>query len=116
MNGAAVTGNNGFNGTTDTNLVTPGGTLPSTPNAQVVITYRGTVNAGVSPGVEIQNQAVATSTGGAGIITPSITDAVGDSAQIPQVLDDGQDTGNSAGNTGDDEPTSLVVADPYCHR
>ncbi|MGB5970971.1 MAG: isopeptide-forming domain-containing fimbrial protein [Spirulinaceae cyanobacterium] len=110
LNGATVTANSTFNGTTDTNLVAPGGTLPS--NAQVVIKYRGTVKAGVQPGVEIQNQAVATSTGGAGIITPSITDAVGDSAQIPQVLDDGQDTGNSAGNTGDDEPTSLVVADP----
>ena len=112
LNGATVTANTGFNGTSDTQLVTPGGTLPgSDPNAQVIITYSATVNSGVAPGTEINNQATASSTGGSGIITPSITDAVGSSADIPQVLDDGQDTGNSPA-TGDDEPTKLVVADP----
>lgn len=111
VSGAPAVGQNtAFDGTTDNRLTLPGGTL--TPGSQISITYRATVNGGVQPGTAIENQAMATSAGGSGIVTPSLTDAVGGSADIPQILDDGQDTGNAPGNTGDDEPTRLVVADP----
>ncbi|MGB3694979.1 MAG: isopeptide-forming domain-containing fimbrial protein [Spirulinaceae cyanobacterium] len=111
----AVSENTAFDGTSDNRLTLPGGIL--TPGSQITVSYRATINANVTPGTVIDNQASATSTASPPgspdtIITPSVTDAVGDSSQIPQVLDDGQEGGNSPGNTGDDEPTRLVVADP----
>ena len=108
--GTTVAANSNYNGTTDTNLTTPG-TL-GRGGGQIVVKYRAVV---IAPaGTKISNQASATSTGGT--VTPSITDAaVIEQGDIPQVPDDGIEQGNLPG-TGDDDPTVIVVADGGASR
>jgi uncharacterized repeat protein (TIGR01451 family) len=101
--GTTVAANPNYNGTTDTNLNTPG-TL-GRGGGQVVIKYRAVVTA--AAGAEIRNQASATSIGGS--VSPSLTDALQGPGDLPQLLDDGINQGNIPGNTGDDDPTVLRV-------
>jgi uncharacterized repeat protein (TIGR01451 family) len=101
--GTTVAANPNYNGTTDTNLNTRG-TLGK-GGGQVVIKYRAVVLA--AAGTKINNQARATSSGGN--VNPSLTDALQKPGDLPQVLDDGINQGNIAGNTGDDDPTSVTV-------
>ena len=94
-----------YNGTTDP-LMTGTGTLAA--NSSVTITFRATITAPAN--TVISNQASANSTNGS--ITPSLTDALSGPKDEPQVADDGVNTGNIAGNTGDDDPTLLTVKEP----
>lgn len=100
--GTTVTANPNYNGTTDTNLNTIG-TLGA-GGGQMVVKFQAVVTAGA--GVEIRNQAIATSNNGT--VNPSITDAFSAPTDIPQVVDDTVEQGNLPA-TGDDEPTLLVV-------
>jgi fimbrial isopeptide formation D2 family protein/uncharacterized repeat protein (TIGR01451 family) len=101
--GTTVAANSNYNGTTDTNLTTPG-TL-GRGGGQIVVKYQAVVIAPV--GTEIRNQASATSTNGT--VNPSVTDAVVQQPEdIPQVPDDENDQGNQP-DTGDDDPTIIVV-------
>ena len=102
--GTTVAANPNYNGTTDINLTTPG-TL-GRRGGQILVKYRAVVIAPV--GTEIRNQASATSTNGT--VSPSISDAaVVESGDLPQAPDDGIDQGNLPNNTGDDDPTVIVV-------
>jgi fimbrial isopeptide formation D2 family protein/uncharacterized repeat protein (TIGR01451 family) len=102
--GTTVAANPNYNGTTDTNLNTPG-TL-GRGGGQVVIKYRAVVLA--AAGSKINNQARATSIGGN--VSQSLTDALQGPGDLPQVLDDGINQGNLS-DTGDDEPTGVTVGD-----
>ena len=104
--GAVVTENPTFDGSTDINLTSPTalGTLPS-GGSLITMTYQVTIN-DVPLGSEIKNQAVATSRGGT--LESVVTDAFAFSGDIPQVTDDGVDTGNLP-NPADDEPTVVIV-------
>ncbi|MBD1877779.1 DUF11 domain-containing protein [Coleofasciculus sp. FACHB-T130] len=106
--GTTVTQNPNYNGTTDPNLTnsTSLGTL-SGNGGRVVIKFQAIITA--AAGVQISNQAVATSTGGT--VNSSVTDAIQGNGDLPQIVDDGIDQGNLA-NTGDDDPTVLTVASP----
>lgn len=98
-----VTANPNYNGTTDTNLTNPTtrGQLGA-GGGQVVIKFRAVVTA--SAGIQVSNQASATSNGA---ISPSVTDALQNPGDLPQVLDDGINQGNLP-DTGDDDPTLLT--------
>ncbi|MBD1894607.1 isopeptide-forming domain-containing fimbrial protein [Coleofasciculus sp. FACHB-129] len=104
--GTTITGNSSYNGTTDTNLTNPTtkGQLGA-GGGKVTIKFRATVTA--TTGVQIINQARATSTGGT--VNNSVTDAVTGPNDLPQELDDEINQGN-LGDTGDDDPTVLTVA------
>ncbi|NES19896.1 MAG: hypothetical protein F6K41_13425, partial [Symploca sp. SIO3E6] len=106
-NGAVVTANPTFNGSTDNNLTNPTnlGTLPP-GGSEITMTYQVTINSDVPVGTEIMNQAVATSTGGT--LENVVTDASAGTGDITQIPDDGVDTGNLP-DTGDDEPTIVIV-------
>ncbi|MFE1747302.1 hypothetical protein [Coleofasciculus sp. H7-2] len=106
--GTTVTQNPNYNGTTDPNLTnsTTLGTL-SGNGGRVVIKFQTIITA--AAGVQISNQAVATSTGGT--VNSSVTDAIQGNGDLPQIVDDGIDQGNLP-NTGDDDPTVLIVASP----
>ena len=103
--GATVTANPTFNGSTDINLTNPNvlGTLPS-GGSQVTITYQVKIDAPL--GTQISNQAIATSQGGT--LETIVTDAFSGAEDLPQVVDDGVDTGNLP-TTEDDDPTVLTV-------
>ncbi len=98
-----VTANPNYNGTTDTNLTNPTtrGELGA-GGGQVIIKFRAVVTA--AAGIQVSNQASATSNGS---INPSITDALQNPGDLPQVLDDGINQGNLPA-TGDDDPTLLT--------
>jgi uncharacterized repeat protein (TIGR01451 family) len=104
--GTTVTQNPNYNGTTDPNLTNPTalGTL-SGSGGRVVIKFQAIITA--AAGVQISNQAVATSTGGT--VNSSVTDAIQGNGDLPQIVDDGINQGNLP-NTGDDDPTVLTVA------
>jgi uncharacterized repeat protein (TIGR01451 family) len=104
--GTTVTQNPNYNGTTDPNLTnsTTLGTL-SGNGGRVVIKFQAIITA--AAGVQISNQAVATSTGGT--VNSSVTDAIQGNGDLPQIVDDGINQGNLP-NTGDDDPTVLTVA------
>ncbi|MBD2084380.1 isopeptide-forming domain-containing fimbrial protein [Trichocoleus sp. ST-U3] len=104
--GTTITGNSSYNGTTDTNLTNPTtkGQLGA-GGGKVTIKFRATVTA--TTGVQIINQARATST--SGTVNNSVTDAVTGPNDLPQELDDEINQGN-LGDTGDDDPTVLTVA------
>ncbi|MBD1889536.1 DUF11 domain-containing protein [Coleofasciculus sp. FACHB-SPT9] len=104
--GTTVTQNPNYNGTTDPNLTNPTalGTL-SGNGGRVVIKFQAIITA--AAGVQISNQAVATSTGGT--VNSSVTDAIQGNGDLPQIVDDGINQGNLP-NTGDDDPTVLTVA------
>ncbi|MBD1894608.1 DUF11 domain-containing protein [Coleofasciculus sp. FACHB-129] len=106
--GTTVTQNPNYNGTIDPNLTNPTalGTL-SGNGGRVVIKFQAIITA--AAGVQISNQAVATSTGGT--VNSSVTDAIQGNGDLPQIVDDGINQGNLA-NTGDDDPTVLTVASP----
>ncbi len=107
--GTTVSANPSFNGTSVPQL-NQSGTLVAN-GGQVTIKFQAAIVAGA--GAAVENQAVAVADIGPGIQTPSVTDAVGGSGEIPQELDDGQDRGNLPGTgTGDDEPTVVVVQEP----
>lgn len=93
-----------YNGSTDP-LMTGTGILAA--NSSVTITFRATVVAPAN--TVIRNQASAASSGP---ISPSLTDAISGPRDEPQIPDDGTDTGNIVGNTGDDEPNLLTVKEP----
>ncbi|MCX5961878.1 MAG: isopeptide-forming domain-containing fimbrial protein [Cyanobacteria bacterium] len=80
------------------------GTLAA--NSSVTITFRATI---IAANTVIRNQASAIFSGS---ISPSLTDAISGPRDEPQVADDGANTGNIAGNTGDDEPNLLTVKGP----
>ncbi|MGB7443835.1 MAG: isopeptide-forming domain-containing fimbrial protein [Coleofasciculaceae cyanobacterium] len=103
--GTTVAANPNYNGTTDLNLNTPG--VLARGGGQVTIKYQALVTA--AEGAEINNQAIATSTGGT--VEQSLTDAFQGAEDFPQLADDGIEQGNLPG-TGDDEPTRLVVGAP----
>ncbi|MBD2101590.1 DUF11 domain-containing protein [Leptolyngbya sp. FACHB-261] len=105
--GTTVQANANYNGTSDPNLTSPStrGTLAA-GGGRVVIRFRAVVTAG--SGVQVINQASATSDGP---VSPSLTDALTNTGDIAQLLDDGINQGNLPG-TGDDDPTLLVVAAP----
>ncbi|NEP59030.1 MAG: hypothetical protein F6K31_18745 [Symploca sp. SIO2G7] len=105
-NGAEVTANPTFNGSTDNNLTSPTspGTLPP-GGSEITMTYQVTIN-DIPVGTEIMNQAVASSTGGT--LENVVTDASAGTGDLPQVVDDGVDTGNLP-DTADDEPTIVTV-------
>jgi len=107
INGAVVNANPTFNGSTDNNLTSPTnlGTLPP-GGSQITMTYQVTINEDVPVGTEIMNQAVASSTGGT--LELVVTDAAAGTGDIPQLDDDGVDTGNLP-DTADDEPTIVTV-------
>jgi fimbrial isopeptide formation D2 family protein/uncharacterized repeat protein (TIGR01451 family) len=100
-----VTANPNFNGTSNTNLNTPG-TL-GRGGGQVVIKYQAVITA--APGTQISNQATATSNGGT--VPLSLTDARQGAGDLPQIDDDGTNQGNLP-STGDDEPTLIRVELP----
>lgn len=104
--GTTVTPNPNYNGTTDTKIVIPGGTLGAA-GGQVVVKFQAVVNA--PAGTVINNQVIAQSTNGT--INPTISDAFSGPGDIPQISDDGVDQGNFP-NTGDDDPTVIVVTAP----
>lgn len=104
--GTTVTPNPNYNGTTDTNIVIPGGTL-GRAGGQVVIKFRAVVNA--PAGTVIINQVIAQSSNGT--INPTISDAFAGPGDILQTSDDGVNQGNFP-NTGDDDPTVIVVTAP----
>lgn len=104
--GTTVAPNPNYNGTTDTNIVTPGGTL-GRAGGQIVVKFRAVVNA--PAGTVIINQVIAQSANGT--INPTISDAFAGPGDIPQVSNDGVNQGNFP-NTGDDEPTVIVVTAP----
>ena len=83
------------------------GTGTLTANSSVTITFRATIIAPAN--TVIRNQASAASNGP---INPSLTDAISGPGDEPQILDDGNNTGNIPGNTGDDEPNLLTVKEP----
>jgi uncharacterized repeat protein (TIGR01451 family)/fimbrial isopeptide formation D2 family protein len=93
-----------YNGSTDTFMT---GTGILTANSSVTITFRATVVAPAN--TVIRNQASASSSGP---INPSLTDAISGPRDEPQIPDDGIDTGNIVGTTGDDEPNLLTVKEP----
>ncbi|MEW5859690.1 MAG: hypothetical protein AB1861_20275 [Cyanobacteriota bacterium] len=103
--GTTVTGNPSFNGTTDQNLTNPTslGTLGGN-GSQVVMKFQAVIAA--PAGTQILNQATATSTGGT--VDLSISDAVQNEGDLPQVIDDGNNQGNLP-NPADDEPTVVNV-------
>ena len=96
-----VAGQPTFNGTTAT-IASGVGVLPV--DGSVTITFRAIITAPAN--TIIRNQASATA---AGIpISPVLTDAISGPQDIPQIIDDGVNTGNGPG-TGDDEPNLLTV-------
>ena len=99
-----VTGRNTFNGTTEP-IASEIGTLA--PGDSITVTFAATITA--PPNTVIRNQASAVSNGP---ISPSLTDAVSGPQDIPQLIDDGTETGNEATNPGDDEPNLLTVRAP----
>ncbi|MBD2740876.1 DUF11 domain-containing protein [Coleofasciculus sp. FACHB-1120] len=103
--GTTVTGNPNFNGTTDQNLTNPTslGTLGGN-GSQVVIKFQAVITA--PAGTQILNQATATSAGGT--VDLSVTDALQNDGDLPQVIDDGNNQGNLP-NPADDEPTVVNV-------
>lgn len=103
--GTTVTGNPNFNGTTDQNLTNPTslGNLGGN-GSQVVIKFQAVITA--PAGTQILNQATATSTGGT--VDLSVSDAVQNEGDLPQVIDDGNNQGNLP-NPADDEPTVVNV-------
>ncbi|NET58663.1 MAG: hypothetical protein F6K47_21660 [Symploca sp. SIO2E6] len=109
-NGAVVTANPTFNGDTDINLTSPTtlGTLPP-GGSEITMTYRVRIN-DIPPETRIENQAVATSAGGT--LENVVTDASSGTGEITQIADDGVNTGNLADDTGDDEPTIVIVGTP----
>lgn len=98
-----VTANPNYNGTSDTNLTNPTtrGQLGA-GGGKVIIKFRAVVTA--SAGTQVSNQASALSNGA---VSPSLTDALQNPGDLPQVLDDGINQGNLA-DTGDDDPTLLT--------
>jgi len=101
--GTTVTANPNYNGTTNTTLNQPPGTLAS-GGGQVVFTYRTEITAG--PGVSIRNQAVADFTDNTGDRSVP-TDAIQKPGDLPQT--------NNGGDPSDprfDDPTVLTVEDP----
>jgi len=107
INGAVVNANPTFNGSTDNNLTSPTnlGTLPP-GGSEITMTYQVTINEDVPVGTEIMNQAVASSTGGT--LELVVTDAAAGAGDLPQLDDDGVDTGNLP-DTADDDPTIVTV-------
>jgi uncharacterized repeat protein (TIGR01451 family)/fimbrial isopeptide formation D2 family protein len=106
--GTTVTGNPSYNGTTDKNLTNPAslGSLGA-GGGNIVIKFRAVVTA--PSGTQISNQASATSEGGT--VDVSVTDAVANKDDMPQVGDDKTDAGNDPNNTGDDDPTVMPVGE-----
>jgi fimbrial isopeptide formation D2 family protein/uncharacterized repeat protein (TIGR01451 family) len=98
-----ITPNPNFNGTTNTNLNTPG-TL-GRGGGQVVIKYQAQITA--APGTQISNQAEATSNGGT--VPLSRTDAVQGLGGLPQLGDDGTNQGNLP-DSRDDDATLITVS------
>ncbi len=98
-----VTANPNYNGTTDPNLTNPTvrGALGA-GGGQVIVKFRAVVTA--SAGTQISNQSSALSNGA---VSPSLSDALQNPGDLPQVLDDGINQGNLA-DTGDDDPTLLT--------
>lgn len=107
-NDTTVTGNPAFNGATDPNLTNPNARGVMGIGGQVVIRFQAVITA--ATGVTIANQASATFTTG-GTVQPSLTDALANQGDLPQVLDDGVNQGNLP-NTADDDPTLLTVVTP----
>ncbi|EDX72702.1 conserved repeat domain protein [Coleofasciculus chthonoplastes PCC 7420] len=100
--GTTVTANPNYNGTTNTTLNQPPGTLAS-DGGQVVFTYRTEITAG--PGTSIRNQAVANfeDNTGAGSVP---TDAIQKPGDLPQT------NNGDPNNPKFDDPTILTVEDP----
>ncbi|MEQ8971573.1 MAG: isopeptide-forming domain-containing fimbrial protein [Coleofasciculus sp. C1-SOL-03] len=101
--GTTVTANPNYNGTTNTTLNQPPGTLAS-GGGQVVFTYRTEITAG--QGTQITNQAVANFEDNTGDRSVP-TDAIQRPGDLPQT--------NNSGDPSDpsfDDPTVLTVEDP----
>ena len=99
-----VVGRSTFNGTTEP-IASESGVLPASDS--VTITFRATITAPAN--TIIRNQASATAAGLP--ISPVLTDAISGPQDIPQLVDDGVENGNSPG-TGDDDPNLITVRAP----
>jgi uncharacterized repeat protein (TIGR01451 family) len=81
-------------------------TLPS--NSSITIKVVAKV---LAASTTVSNQAIATHGSGASLVTVK-SDADVPTGALPQVADDGVETGNDPAKTGDDEPTLFSVAAP----